>query len=537
MRKLLLIVLSGAVTVLWAADWASQSGNPQRDGWAQGEEDLVKGKIQDMRLLYKAHLDNQSTGPYALTSPLINGNLITYLGFKELLFVGGSSGNVYAIDAALNRPYWKTHFEYKGERPQESDTAVCPGGMTASIAIPGGSSPAGMPFHYFRKTTGATVPRRARRPSANSPASQLFATGFGSNGSVFAVGADGYLRFVRQSDGNDTAVAPVKFVPAGSKITGINIKGTVVYAATVDGCGGSPNALYAIDLGREDKNVVSFPTNGSGFSGAGGTAIGNEETVFAQVHSGHGDVAGQYNDTVLALDPETLQVKDYFTPSGSAPASEAVAPLGVTPVVFPWNGKEVVVAAGADGTVYLLDAASLGGADHHTPLAKSDATVADGNESGHGISGDFATWQDDSNTRWIYAALHGPASANAKFPLTNGDAPHGSIVAFKVEERNGQPALAQQWISRDLIAPASPITTNGLVFALSTGEPNGNIHATMYALDGATGKELFSTGDDVTTFSHGSGLALANSRVYFTTHDNTVYCYGFPALEPQLTER
>ena len=543
MRKLLLIVLSGAVTVLWAADWASRSGNPQRDGWAQGEDDLVKGKIQDLRLLYKTKLDNQSAGLDALTVPLINGNLITYLGFKELLFVGGSSGTVYAIDAALNRPYWKTRFDYQGDRPRENDTSVCPGGMTASIAIPGGSSPAGLPFHYFRKTSGAAARRARRRPSANSPASQLFGTGFGSNGSVFAIGADGYLRFVRQSDGNDTAVAPVKFVPAGSKVTGINIKGTVVYAATVDGCGGSPNALYAIDLAREDKKVVSFPTNGSGLSGAGGTAISNEGTVYAQVHSGHGDVAGQYNDTVLALDPETLQVKDYFTPSGSAPASEAVAPLGVTPVVFPWNGKEVIVAAGADGTVYLLDTASLGGADHHTPLARSERIAAAGmtviGQSKRDfqmgvISGDFATWQDDNNTRWVYAALHGLAAA--KFSVTNGDAPHGGIVAFKIVERNGQPALEPQWISRDMTAPASPITTNGLVFALAGGAQNGG-RAAMYALDGATGKELFSTGDEVTAFSHGSGLALANSRVYFTTHDNTIYCYGFPALEPQLTER
>jgi outer membrane protein assembly factor BamB len=59
----------------------------------------------------------------------------------------------------------------------------------------------------------------------------------------------------------------------------------------------------------------------------------------------------------------------------------------------------------------------------------------------------------------------------------------------------------------------------------------------MYALDGTTGKELFSTGDDASTFSHGSGLALANGRVYFTTHDNTIYCYGFPAMQPQLTDR
>jgi len=92
------------------------------------------------------------------------------------------------------------------------------------------------------------------------------------------------------------------------------------------------------------------------------------------------------------------------------------------------------------------------------------------------------------------------------------------------------------------VAPASPVTTNGLVFALSGGHaPNASAsasasqsRATLYVFDGTTGKQSFSSGNDVATFSHGSGLAIANDRVYFTTHDNTVYCYGFPALEPQL---
>ena len=54
MRKLLSIVLlSGFMTVLWGADWASQSGNPQRDGWARGEEEIVKDQVQGLKLLYK----------------------------------------------------------------------------------------------------------------------------------------------------------------------------------------------------------------------------------------------------------------------------------------------------------------------------------------------------------------------------------------------------------------------------------------------------------------------------------------------------
>ena len=164
--------------------------------------------------------------------------------------------------------------------------------------------------------------------------------------------------------------------------------------------------------------------------------------------------------------------------------------------------------------------------------------------------GRISTTVRDGFTR-RYRGLRGDA---AKFAVTNGAAPPCSIVAFKVEAKNGKPSLVPQWISRDLLAPASPITTNGLVFALSPGQSprlakkNGSpytaaerekmaSHATMYALDGTTGKELFSTGDDAATFSHGSGLALANGRVYFTTHDNTIYCYGFPAMQPQLTER
>lgn len=554
MRKFFSIALLGIAGVLWGADWSSQSGNPQRDGWARSEANLVKSKIQGLKLLYKTKLDNQSRGLDSLTSPIIISNLITYLGFKELLFVGGSSDSVYAIDAALNRPFWQTHFTHQGDVPEASPTATCPGGLTASIAITGGSGPMGFNFHTRPRAPGSpgvgpgqggAAQRPAKTPDRPVSSSGLFSSGFGRNGYVFAIGGDGYLRFVRQSDGNDTDIPPVKFVPPNSKVTSINVSGTVVYAATVDGCGGSPNALYAVDLGGGDHNVVSFQTNGSGLSGKGGTAVGNDGTVYAQVAQGHGEVAGNYGDTVLAMDPGTLKVRDYFTPDEHVSSTGAGGSTpGITPAVFPWKSKDLIVAAGQDGAVYLLDSASLGGSDHHTPLAKTEPmTGRDVNSPHRGMLGDFATWEDtDTGARWIYAAVQGGPSSDAKFPLTNGSVESGSIVAFKVEEQNGKPTLTAQWVSRDLIGPVSPVTTNGMVFALATGKASGMDsgaqadHATMYVLDGATGKELFSTGKEVTAFSHGSGLAIANDRVYFTTHDNTVYCYGFPALEPQLWE-
>jgi outer membrane protein assembly factor BamB len=165
-------------------------------------------------------------------------------------------------------------------------------------------------------------------------------------------------------------------------------------------------------------------------------------------------------------------------------------------------GKDVVVAGTGDGDLFVLDSASLGGADHRTPLARAHA-------GGPG-RGAFASWEDpDTGTRWIYA------------PLQN------AIAAFKLEQRDGRPALSPAWVSSDIIAPAAPVVANGLVVGLSTG--TGSKRATLYILDAATGKPLFTSGETVTgTANPDTGLAVANGRVYFSTSDNTVYSFGIP---------
>jgi len=51
-------------------------------------------------------------------------------------------------------------------------------------------------------------------------------------------------------------------------------------------------------------------------------------------------------------------------------------------------------------------------------------------------------------------------------------------------------------------------------------------HAVLYALDGQTGKELWSSGDQIASWNHFSGLSVANGRVYIGTYDGMVYCFG-----------
>ena len=51
-------------------------------------------------------------------------------------------------------------------------------------------------------------------------------------------------------------------------------------------------------------------------------------------------------------------------------------------------------------------------------------------------------------------------------------------------------------------------------------------HATIYAFDSANGKLLWSSGDQITSWNHGSGMTAVNGKAYINTFDGTFYCFG-----------
>src|SRR4051812_34043467 len=143
MRKRWLVVLSVVVTniLVLGADWPMQNGNAQRNGWARSERYIKKENVGTLQLLYKYRADNLSRGLNSLTPPIINGNLITYRGFKEMLIFGGSSDKVFSVDADLNQLLWESRIEYRGDKPPiQTASAVCPGGLSAPVIMAGSSS-------------------------------------------------------------------------------------------------------------------------------------------------------------------------------------------------------------------------------------------------------------------------------------------------------------------------------------------------------------------------------------------------------------
>ena len=90
-------------------------------------------------------------------------------------------------------------------------------------------------------------------------------------------------------------------------------------------------------------------------------------------------------------------------------------------------------------------------------------------------------------------------------------------------------------------SPGAPIVVNGVVFAASTGQyvpATGAAAAAqrgkrcrpavLYALDGATGKELWNSGKTLTSLVASGSLWTSVGQVHVATFDGTLYTFGFP---------
>ena len=495
--------------VLWtavaAADWSTFGGDPQRTGWARGETVLNKDNVGTMELKWKLHLDNAPKELTSLASPIVADNVKTGRGIKELVIVAGSSDKIFAINADTGALVWQRTFPVEGTAGRKSGT-LCPFALNATPVV---------------------QPGRPR--------------------TVFAISSDGKLHSLSAVDGEDR-VPPIPFVPPFSKNWSLNLVDGVLYTAISQRCNGVPSSVYSVDLNAPSHPIHFFEVGmGGGIWGRAGVAVSPSGAVFAETGDGAYDPeTGKFSDTILALSPKDLKLTDYYTPSNREWLTRKDLDMGnVSPVVFRYHNREYLVGAGKEGRLYMLDTSALGGDTHRDPLFRSALlTNEDVAYAGHGFWGAFASWEDQQGDRWILAPAWGPPHPAAPaFPIANGDASHGSIMAFRLEMKEKTPVLSPAWISRDLNVPEPPIVANGVVFALSSGEDvrqadakggglntvervRGSGRAVLYALDAFTGKELYSSGDTLASFTHFGGIAISNGRLFVSTYDGYVYAFG-----------
>ena len=488
-------------------NWTTVGGDAQRTSSVKTDPRISRESLQKpgFQLLWKAKLENQPRQLESLTQPLLLSNIISYKGFKALAFVGGSSDNVYSIDYDLNKLFWKRHLN---TMPSAAGTIACPGAMTTITR----ATPLGV--------TTPPAGRGAAPPAAGGGG------GRGGNTNVYAISSGGLLHTLNPQTGDDLTPA-VKLLPPNAKAAGSILIENMLYVATRDGCGSAANGVYAIDIGSDAKTVTHWESKGSNVVGSAGVTFGTDGNVFVATDGGAPD--SDAANAVVALDPQSLSPKDWFSPGTAFTAS---------PVAFNYKGKDLIVAANADGRLYVLDAASLGGPDHRTPVSTTMPYSTAANEF---TVGALATAENADGTRWVYAAAGGSPGTATAFAQTNGAVTNGAVAAYKIVDQSGAPSLQPAWISRDMLSPAPPTVVNGVVFAIASGEHrSGDAQLTaaqrvqrakpavLYALDAVTGKELWSSGTTISSFVRGVGPSAGDGQVYVVTYDGTVYAFGIP---------
>jgi len=470
MRKILILTsivcLCAAIALAQSrgGNWPTSGGDAQRSGWEGADARISKDTVKDLQLLFKIKLESQAKGSRPLLPPVIMGRLISYRGFRELAFVGSNADIVYAIDADLGTIFWQKHLEYSTREPQvTASTPDCPGGMTATPTM--------------AILGAAGTPPRGGAPAPAAP----FIAG---TASVYAISSDGRLHRLNVSTGDDM-VQPVQILPANSKTSNLIMVNNNIYTVTSPACNLTRNAVWGIDLTVDPPKATSFALDAGEVAGPAGPVIGNDGTVYVQT-----------SGRLLAFNAGDLALKGYFTSTdGNSDSS---------PLVLQYKNRELIVTSSKDGKMSLLDAATLTG--NHESASTQTMPLA--------ISGSLSTWQDADGTRWVLAPVWG----------RNGTSPNGSIAAFKVEEQAGKAVLTSSWVSRDMNSPLPPVIASGVVFALSAGK--SGTRATLYALDAATGKELYSSRNLVAAPASLAGMTVSNGRVYFSTLDGTMYAFG-----------
>jgi outer membrane protein assembly factor BamB len=488
--------MAGAGTIpARAQDWTTAGYDAQRSSWVRADAKISPDNLRKpgFQFLWKVKVDAPATQTPGMTAPVLIDLVIGYRGFRALGFVGVGAGHVLAVDTDLGQIEWQRRFT--GSPPPGAAAPSCATAWAPNVARPtnaalptgyrGGGAGEGARSAVGEPGQGAVtlaaaagrrpgavvppppvVPPAPPQPSRPRPSPRPFPV-------LYVLARDGALRTLNVVDGGD-AEPPAPFVPPDADGRGLIVVDDVAYVATGGGCGKARAGVWALDLGT--KRVATWRPRSGDIAGALGLAIGPDSTVYVATTSGE----------VVALEARTLAPDRTYGSGGPGFSS--------SPVIFEYHGSTLIAAATRDGRIHLWGGSR---STSVSALASACAGVA---------SGALTSWADSGGTRWLLAAAS------------------GGIVAWKVVDQKGVPACGPGWTSRELTAPLPPVVIDGVVFVVASG-PTGQ--SVLYALDGATGLELWNSGTAIASIARG-GLSGESGQVYVGTKDGTVYAFGFP---------
>jgi outer membrane protein assembly factor BamB len=518
LRKLLIaIALAGtfgaSAWLVMASEYLTVGGDNARTGWLKDEKVITNANVGQIKLLWKAKLPSTPRQMHNLFSPLI-ANVSTSSGPMEIAVVAGVSDDLWGLDVKTGEILWSkelTQVGLTGLGPQGG--TLCPGGQTA-------------------------VPTLQKMPDGKYK--------------VWALGGDGRIWQIDAATGVEMA-PPDKFAPPAGKAYALNLDGDYVYTVQAQGCGGATYQVDAYNI--KTRRTTAFYPGGGGLWGRRGVTVDPEGRAYQGTGDGPFDPANkQLGEVFIQMKPDAngiLQLLGWYAPPNANYLYKHDLDLNVSTLALDYSGRKFLIGTSKECRLSLMDRDNMGGGDaaaHREAVATSGLACNDRQQfDAAGVWGSIAAYVNSKNEAWIYEPFWGPKSETFNPALTYKPVPLlGGVAAYTISQVSGKWQFVPKWLSEDIHAGEEALIANDIVFVYGSGEDTHqtaleqawneppitgsrtqkSTHATIYALDAQTGKTLWSSGNQITSFNHFSGITVANGRIYLGTYDGTMWCFG-----------
>lgn len=523
MRKIVIVafaVLSGAS--VWAAsDYLTAGVDPGRTAWVKDEKVFTVANARNMKLLWKTKLESTPREMHSLFPPLVLSNVTTASGPKEIAVAAGISDDLWGIDTSNGQVLWHRKYEstyVPGATGGQSGT-LCPGGQTAAPTAGPGSSP------------GRFI--------------------------VYALGWDGRLHQINAADGVSLE-PPATFMPPNAKPWSLNLVNGVIYTGISQGCGQVTFSFFSYDLAT--KRASAFLPGGGGLWGRRGPSVAPDGTVWMGTGDGfYGPEAKQLGNAIAVVKQNTaskeLELAGWFAPPNVNWLWRRDLDINVTPIVMDYRGKKLMFGTSKECRVWVVDrdvvATTTLGAHHFQTLDWSELICNPGARyDAAGVWGSMAAWVQN-NRLYLAVPFIGPLAETFKAPIMIGKPVEGGVAVFTLNETTWK--LQPAWTYGDIDTGDEAVYANGVLFVNGAGEDTyqaqperawnepprpmaggrgsptriaNSRRASIYALDAANGRLLWSSGDQIASWNHGSGMTAVNGKAYIGTFDGMLYCFG-----------
>ena len=515
-------VCSGQVTI------ATGRSDNQRSGANTNETILTPANVNSNQFGY---LFNYAIDYQALAQPLYVPNVTINGVSHNVVFVATMADSVYAFDADSNtggnaQPLWSVNFTNpaNGITLATGATLPCSGtgvGFTQEgiAGTPAIDTTTGTLYLVAKTVDNGTVHHRLHALDITSGAEKF-------GGPVLINASTTYLSPLTGKTYTTTFNSLHQLNRPGLLLQ----NGTVYIAFGSNSCNdGNTGWVLSYNAASLSQMAVfnTSPQHGLVSIWQSGNGIAADESGNIFVETGESCVTcydvnvggATYANSIVELDPNTLDVTQFFTPYDVAflnKNDEDLSSTGVLvlPDIQGGTTPHELVAGGKQGFVYVLNRDDMG--SYNGATCTSGPTCDNVLEEFGVIPGELPTKARDvlfsSPVYWNNTVYFAPnASPVLAYPVSNGSVPLGTPLT-----------TTQKLVGAHSPSISANGNTNGVLWVMSGGN--------LDAFNATTMQEIYSstqvkTRDDLPPIAHFATQTVANGKVYIATQ-TTLHAYG-----------